>query len=198
MTHIRFMKSLLFFGVFFLVISSIFAQKQNESTEKRMRLREEMHYRLMNKLLNGIGSDTDLFSDMEQMMDEAFKESFSSGGFSSSFGNNKLSMNWKENDKGRILEISPVSSGEKMDINVINGMIQIQGKTEIKSESGTSYSQYSNSFSVPTDCDGGKVKMESIDGKIVLFFPYKTIQEIEKKPPNKLKPVEATEEDVRI
>lgn len=142
-----------------------------EQYKRRLQLREEMHKRMMDKLLFDRGSD-DLFSDMESMMDQAMSESFlgvdAIGARSSS-----LKMDWSESKAGRTLIIAPEDPAQKIDLDVKGQMITVKGERKAETENGTSMSHFSNSFPVPEDCDGSKVKIKNVDGKIVLEFPYR-------------------------
>lgn len=144
--------------------------------EKRLRMREEMHRRMMEKLMNGIGPDHGMFSDMESFLDEVMSDSFSgSSGFSRKTSRN-YRMDWAENKEGRTLIITPKGPEQKLDINVKDGLITIEGKTEEKTATGTSSASFKNSFNVPGDCDDSKVKIDQKDGKILVAFPYKTVK----------------------
>lgn len=171
-----------------------------DGMEKRMQLREEIHRRMMDNLLRGIGSDEDMFSDMEKMMEEAMSESFNgiSSFRSSSFAKNYKAQ-WNETASGRTLEITPATPEQKLDIDVTNGMVTIKGKSEVKTQGGVAVSNFSNSFTVPADCDFTKVKMDQKDGKILVQFPYtaagkpKTIKKEEDR-----KPLPPSESDVEV
>jgi len=52
------------------------SQDLSQQMQKRLELREEMHRRMMDKLLRGVGPDQDLFKDMEQMFEESMSDSF--------------------------------------------------------------------------------------------------------------------------
>lgn len=168
--------------------------------QKRMQMREEMHRRMMDKLLRGVGPDQDMFKDMEQFMDEVMSDSFSGfDSFSRTTAQN-YKMEWTETSSGRTLIITPKNPSQQLDINVENGLVVIKGKTENKSTHGVSISNFSNSFNVPGDCDPGKVKMDSKDGKILMHFPYisGTVKTIEKKSQDGRQPIGPSEEDVKI
>jgi HSP20 family molecular chaperone IbpA len=166
--------------------------------EKRMKMREEMHRRMMNKLLHGIGPDQDMFSDMEEMMNEIMSDS--SGGFSSfsSGSSANFKMEWKDSSLGRTLEITPSDPKQNLDINVSNGLIIIKGKVESKSANGVSISNFSNSFNVPEDCDPAKVKMDQRDGKIFVHFPFRAAKSSLPKPKDDRRPLPPSGEDVQI
>ena len=157
------------------------SQDLSEQMQKRLELREEMHRRMMDKLLRGVGPDQDLFKDMEQMFEESMNDSFATiDAFSTN--SSAFSSEWQADEKGRILVITPKDSKAQLDIDVKGYLITIKGKTE-KSANGSSFiSSFSNSFSVPNDCDGTKVKMDQKDGKILVQFPYFKAQNIKNVP----------------
>lgn len=179
---------------------------QLDTFEKRMQLREEIHRRMMDKLLHGMGPDEDLFKDLEQMMNDSFADSFSSFQSFDSVGLqdsvNNFQMEWLETKTGRTLAITPKDPKQQLDINVQNEMITIKGKREIKSEQGSSLSSFTNSFNVPSDCDGSKVAIKQDDGKILIELPYRkgrlsTPSTVKEKAPDRV-PLEPSEDDVTI
>ncbi len=160
--------------------------------EKRMRLREEMHRRMMDKILRGIGPDQDMFSDMEKFMDEVMTDSFNGFESFSRTTSQNYKLEWLESTSGRTLSITPNSKDQKLNIDVSNGLVIIKGSNEVKTPQGLSVSNFTNSFNVPGDCDPGKVKMEQKGGTILVFFPYRTAtKEIRK-------PVAPTGDEVQI
>lgn len=174
-----------------LICFSAIAQHDTEGREKIMKMREEMHRRMMEKLINGIGPDDGLFNDMEQMMNDMMKDTFT--GFDSyAHRPQNFKHQWKESTTGRTLEITPNKPEQQLDINVANGMITIKGKTEIKTANGMQVSNFTNSFGVPGDVEAGKMKMDLKEGKILVFFPYWKPTE------NKRKPVTPSDKDVQI
>jgi HSP20 family molecular chaperone IbpA len=181
-------------GIFFLVFwaDTLLGQKKPvddfDRIQKHLQLREEMHRRMMDKLLRGIGPDQDMFKDMEQLFEESLSESFSAD-----FGGQSFSSSWSQDAKGRTLTISPNDPKQELDISVNNGMITIKGKTEEKSQQGISQSNFASSFSVPGDCDASKVKMDQKDGKILVFFPYS--REVKSLSAPGLKPVPKSEDE---
>lgn len=174
--------------------------KDSDLIQKRMKLREEMHRRMMDKLLHGIGPDQDMFSDLESMMDEMMRDSFASGGQTSfaTLGGSNFSSVWTESSSGRTFVITPKDPQQKLDINVNNGTITIKGKAERKTSNGISVSEFSNTFSVPGDCDPGRVKMDQKDGKILMHFPFHTSTKQVPKSPEKRTPVAPSKDDVEI
>lgn len=175
----------------FLLSFQAFAQHDTEGREKILKMREEMHRRMMEKLINGLGDDEALFKDMEQMMNDLMKDSFK--GFDSyAHRPHNFKSEWKESKEGRTLEITPNKPEQQLDINVANNMITIKGKTELKTANGTQVSNFTNSFSVPGDCEAGKMKMDLKNGKILVFFPFYKPTE------NKRKPLGPSDKDVTI
>lgn len=178
--------------IFILSLPQAFAQHDTEGREKIMKMREDMHRRMMEKLINGIGSDDEFIRDMDKYMNQMLQESFK--GFDSySHRPQNFKSEWKESSAGRTLEITPNKPEQKLDINVQNNMITIKGQTEVKTANGTQVSQFSNSFNVPGDCEATKMKMDLKDGKIIVFFPY--FKPTETKP---RKPVGPSDKDVQI
>lgn len=161
---------------------------------RHMELREELHRKMLDNLFNGT-HDESLFSDMDKLFEDAMKESFGSH-FSYSYGS-KVKTNWEETSSGRTLSITPETPEQKLDINVQNGMVTIKGKSEVKTAQGISSSDFSSSFSIPQDVDGTKVRMDQKDGKIVIFFPWKTVKEVAPKKDGRV-PLPRDDSDVTI
>ncbi len=145
---------------------------QDDQTIKRMQMREEMHKRIRDKLLYGIGKDDDLFQGIDQMMDESVADSFMSIDSIDSSGSS-LKMDWSENKTGRSLIITPTDPQQKINMDVNQNVVTVSGEIKKESQTGVSVRNFSNSFPVPHDCDGSKVKMSQKDGKIVMDFPFK-------------------------
>jgi HSP20 family molecular chaperone IbpA len=162
---------------------------QFDRMKRRMELREEMHRRIVDKLMNGVGSDQNLFQDLEQEFEDLRPDSFSGMKPSANF-----SSEWVESKSGRTLVITPKDPEQKMNIDVNATQITIKGEVQHKTGNSTYSSSFTNSFPVPSDCDGSKVKMDSKDGKLLVELPYKTakqVQPIKSKPINKtLTPIE--------
>jgi HSP20 family molecular chaperone IbpA len=174
-------------------------QDPMEQLKRRMELREEMHRRMREKLLFGRGSDTDLFEGMDQMFDDAFKD-LNSIGSSFTTQSSNFDAVWSEDQQGRILTLTPKSKDQQLNIDVNAEMITIKGKTEQRSDAGTLMSSFSNSFSVPQDCDGTKVKMEHKDGKILIKLPFRAGKVTTPKTPKEeeRRPLPPSSEDVTI
>ena len=137
---------------------------------------------------------SDPLADMQKMREQMFKGLLDQNsdffeGFGNSFdnvfnglggGGNSVTIQSKEDDKYLIYEI--VGDGidaKSININVSNGMVTVAGKVDQKSTfdkngSTSSYSissSFNQSFSVPSYVDPGKVKMDHVDGKILIKFP---------------------------
>jgi HSP20 family molecular chaperone IbpA len=194
-------------GVIFLILLTgfiglgrmiSFAQNpSDDGLRKRMELREEMHKRIRDKLIYGIGPDQDMFKDIEQMFEESMAESFSGLSVRSS----AFQSEWTENSSGRTLIITPQSPEQKLNIDVNSSMITIKGESVQKNNGSTVSSSFSNSFSVPEDCDGSRVQMDQKDGKILVYLPYRSsktqMPEIKLKKPER-KPLPPSSDDVQI
>lgn len=153
-----------------------------------MQLREEIHKRMRNKILLGFGADDDLFKDMNGLFE----------GFDTlAPASQNFEMSWQESKEGRTLVLAPMNEKQRLNINIENGMVSVQGKVEKKTEHGSSISSFSNSFNVPMDCDASKVQMDQKDGKIHVFFPFKK-EAVAVPGPNQRKPITPSEEDIEI
>lgn len=142
---------------------------REEKLKKALTLREELHRRMFEHFFRDSMSTDDIFKDMDPL----FEDSLS--GFSEDFIDGRSSqfeMSWTESSEGRSLLIRPKNKDQKFEINVENGMIQLKGKSETKSEYGTSVSSFSQSYSVPSDCDWKNVKIVEKQGNILLSFPF--------------------------
>lgn len=175
-----------------------FGQKRvADPIQQRLQLREELHRKMLNNLLSG-SHDEDLFRDMDKLMEDAMKDIGAGGSsFSYSIGAQNFETEWTESSNGRTLLITPQSKDQKLDINVEQEMVTIKGKTENKTPGGVMVSDFQNSFSIPQDCDSGKVKMDQKDGKIVMFFPWKSVKKISPKKDERL-PLPKADSDVTI
>jgi HSP20 family molecular chaperone IbpA len=159
--------------------------------KRRMELREEMHRRIRDKLIHGRGDDQNMFKDLEQEFEETMSESFS-GLPQFSQGSSQFQSEWLETKAGRTLAINPKDQNQKINIDVNASVITIKGESQEKSANGTFSSAFSNSFPVPDDCDGTRVKMNSKDGKLLVEIPFKALkQEVRK-------PLPASKGDVQI
>jgi HSP20 family molecular chaperone IbpA len=174
-------------------------QSQFNQMKKRMELREEMHRRMMDKLINGVGADDDLFLGMDQLFNDAFSDSFTNIN-SMSFGSSRFQSEWIHSKDSKTLVITPQREGQELNIDVKNGAITIKGKSESKSAHGTSVSSFSNSFSVPYGCDESKVNISQEEGKILVNFPCKGTANVDYKKPKEEKrtPLPPTEDAIEI
>jgi len=171
--------------IFVTIISMMaFGQKSQQDSrqaarQEAMRLREELHRRLLNHLFHGTGTTDDVFKDMDSLFEDVMSdmgEDFSSG------GSKNYEMTWTESKEGRSLLLSPQDKNQKLEINVEQGMVSIKGNNQVKTPNGTSISSFSHSYSVPGDCDWTRVKILEKEGKIVLSFPYKSLDSAPKSP----------------
>lgn len=193
-------------GVMFLLVFWAFSSMGQKTTapnseleqlQKRLELREEMHRRMMDKLINGNGPDQDMFKDMERAFEEVFSDSFTGVDSFTPHAQN-FKAEWTETSSGRTLVITPKTPEQKLDINVNNNMVTIKGETETKSAQGSSKMSFNNSFSVPGDVDAKKVIMGQKDGKILVQFPYVSVKSVTIPPKNERKPLPPNENDVSI
>lgn len=143
-----------------------------DRAKRRAELREEMHRRMRAKLFHNQGPDQDMFADMESEMESLMADSFESmDSIKENFSSFK--SEWSENKEGRILTLTPQSPEQKLNIDVNATVITIKGESVQKTATSSVSSSFNNSFPVPGDCDGTKVKMSQKDGKIVMLLPYK-------------------------
>jgi HSP20 family molecular chaperone IbpA len=167
--------------------------------DKRLQLREEMHRRMMDKLLHGRGADDDLFQGMDKMFEEAMSDSFSDLGTLSVIESSGLQTEWTESSSGRTLIVTLKDEKQQLDINIESHLVTIKGKNELKTPNGISVSSFSNSFSVPRDCDPARVKMDQKDGKILVHFPYlSATKRPSESPQDDRKPLPPSAQDVQI
>ncbi len=146
--------------------------QQATHVDRVMKLRMEMHRRMMENLLSDSGPDQDMFGDMEGMMNDLLKDSFSAPGKMGLRQGSSLKMEWVENASGRTLAITPQNPKDQLDINVADNLVTVKGKHEERSGNGITSASFSNSVSVPSDCDGSKVKIDQKDGRILVQFPF--------------------------
>ena len=149
--------------------------------KRRMELREEMHRRIRDKLINGRGDDQNMFKDLEQEFEDTMSESFSGLGHFTQ-GSAEFESEWLESKSGRTLVITPKNQNQKINIDVNALVISIKGESHEKSANGTFTTAFSKSFPVPDDCDGAKVKMNSKDGKLLVEIPFKVLKQEVRKP----------------
>ncbi len=152
--------------------------------KRAMEMREQIHKRIRDHLLNGTGSDEDIFKDMESL----FSDVMSDMGSLNIQTPKSFDMAWTESQHGRTLLISPKTKDQRLEISVVKDMITIKG--------GSINSSFTSSYSVPGDCDASKVKMLQKDGKILMNFPYKVTTKVPSK--NEKTPLGPTKDAVEI
>lgn len=157
---------------------------QFDRMKRRMELRQEMHRRILDKLVNGVGPDQDLFKDLEQDFEDSMSDSFSDFDQISGTSASNFTSEWLKTKSGRTLVLTPKDPEQKINIDVNATQITVKGEVFHKTANSTYSSTFSNSFPVPDDCDGTKVKMNSKDGKLLVELPYKTHQAAQPKPSN--------------
>lgn len=166
--------------------------------KRRMELREEMHRRMRANLLHGQGSSDQLFgSDMEKLLEEAMADSFADMDMLSDTPAN-FQAEWQSSKAGRTLIITPQNKDQQLNIDVNEEAITIKGKSEQKNGNSTFLSSFTNSFPVPDDCDGSKVKMDQKDGKILVQLPFKAARAVTVPPKEERRPLPPSESDVQI
>ena len=168
--------------------------------KRRMELREEMHRRIRDKLINGGSADQDMFKDLEQELEETMADTFSGIGQLSN-PSAKYTSEWLETKSGRTLVITPKDPNQKINIDVNASAITVKGEIIEKTATTSFTTVFNNSFPVPDDCDGTKVKMDAKDGKLLVVLPYKTFKAVTIPPkatqPER-KPLPPAEGDVQI
>lgn len=190
---------LLFTGAFALAIYQVrtLVAAESRPVPNGLDLREELHRRMLDKVLRGIGPDDDmLFKDLDRMFEESMTKSFSGFGASSE---DVFKTAWSESGSGRRLTVTPKDKKQQLDINIENEMVSIKGIQETQSPQGSSRSQFSYAFSIPGDCDSSKVKMGQNGDDIVIDFPYKDLKKVQTpKLPDNRKPLPKQGNEVEI
>ena len=171
---------------------------QEDGMEKRLRMRQEMHRRMMDKLLRGTGPDQDMFKDMEEFLNDVMTDSFTGFDSFTKPSRENFSMLWSDTQGGKTLVITPKSPEQQLDIDVSNGFITIKGKVEERGNHSVSVSTFNNSVSVPQSCDSSKVRIEQKNGKILISFPCEDGHSSSTIPKKKLKPIPPSDTDVDI
>ena len=152
-------------------------EKAIDHMRRQMLLRDQIHQRLRDKLLYGVGPDQDLFKDLDEALEESMNDSFSGQGqMGHSF--TQFKSEWSESKNGRVLTLTPQSQDQKLNIDVNASVITIKGESQQKSSTSSISSSFTNTFPVPDDCDGTKVKMDQKDGKILIELPYKAVKSV--------------------
>lgn len=166
------------------LVSTSWAQSPDERRAERMRQREALHQKMF-QALQGDNLDRSL-RDMEKMMNEMMSDmqmDMQEFNFSSrTSALTPFTYDWRMNEKGRSLVITPQSKETKLDVKVENQLLTIQ--------SNMKQGEAKRIMSVPQDCDPDRVKMEEKDGNLVLFFPFKSKE-------SGLKPLSGGKNDVQ-
>jgi hypothetical protein len=151
----------------FLLLLSFNLMAADDETEKNYR---ELHRRLREQVLKGFQDHDEFVREMDQMMEQMMRDSLGPNGFGRMQGLSAptIATEWSETTKGRTLEISPASKDTKLDVQVKGGMIVIESETVTKHSQG----RFSQSQSIPQDCDPDGVEMESKEGKLLVHFPW--------------------------
>lgn len=139
-----------------------------DDSEKNYR---ELHRRLREQVLKGFQDHDSFVREMDQMLDQMMKDSMGPNGFGrlKDLAAPTIASEWSETEKGRTLEIIPASKETKLDVQVKDGMIVIESETISHHSQG----RFSQSQTIPHDCDPEGVQMESKDGKLLVQFPWK-------------------------
>ncbi len=139
----------------------------DDETEKSYR---ELHHRLREQVLKGFQDHDQFVKEMDQMMEQMMQDSMGPNGFGRMQGlaAPTLAVEWSETERGRTLEISPASKDTKLDVQVKGGMIVIESETKTRHSQG----RFSQSQSIPQDCDPDRVEMGSKEGKLLVHFPW--------------------------
>jgi len=148
-----------------------------ERMRKRMEMHEEIHRRIREKLINGRGSDTDLFQGVDEMFESLMNDRAGSGFRPRpefAIASDTYTSEWKSDEKGKTLILTPKDPKNQLDINVKDQMVTIKSKTETTESSSV--------FPVPQECDGSKVQMKSVNNSIHLVFPFRAAIKIERRP----------------
>jgi HSP20 family molecular chaperone IbpA len=155
-----------------------FADQQADQIKRREEIREEVHQRIRDMLLNGKADDPDMFKDLEEELGSLMSDSFS--GLNQLRGGNasNYKSEWLETKFGRTLAITPKDQNQKINIDVNATVITIKGETQQKTATSVYSSAFTNSFPVPDDCDGTRVKMNSKDGKLLIELPFKSLSDV--------------------
>lgn len=166
------MRPLLFLILFLPALALGAGDEKKKLTPLKLRL--EMHRRLMEKFLHGRGPDEGLFDDLEEMLEQNFSGSLQ-GLNHPGFGGGAavpVKTSWKESEAGRTLRIEPLEKDLKLDIKVEAREISIKGEKEARGGGKVAFSEFSYSLSTPADVDTARVKISQEKGVIVVFFPF--------------------------
>ena len=159
----RFFVKICIIFIFLVCTGWAFADQQSDQIKRREEIREEVHQRIRDMLLNGKADDPDMFKDLEEDR-----------------GGNPVNYKseWLETKIGRTLAITPKDKDQKINVDVNATVITIKGDSLQKTATSTFSSAFTNSFPVPDDCDGTRVKMNSKDGKLLIELPFKSLRSV--------------------
>lgn len=182
------MKKLLLLG---LLAWSAYAFSQSDPSE-RLKRYEDFHQKLRERILKGFDDSSleEMNRLVDEMMDEGLRD-FPATGLSRFSGG--PSMSWSEGKAGRELLIIPKSKNDKLDVQVEEGMITIK----ISRSEGQMQSHSTHAQNVPGDCDADLVKMDSKNGGLLLFFPWKKTAPSRTPDPG-LKPLKPKKDDIEV
>ena len=174
----RFFVKICIIFIFLVCTGWAFADQQSDQIKRREEIREEVHQRIRDMLLNGKADDPDMFKDLEEELGSLMSDSFS--GMNQFRGGNPVNYKseWLETKIGRTLAITPKDKDQKINVDVNATVITIKGDSLQKTATSTFSSAFTNSFPVPDDCDGTRVKMNSKDGKLLIELPFKSLRSV--------------------
>lgn len=173
--------------ILLLIISAKFVHAQQSEDNAQRRIQEiQEEFRKFeehkNKILQQFFDDKDGFFNpdmdaqmekVEQMFEQMQADQLGTNPNKFMRNSNSVSTHWLEKDGERVLVIVPQNPQSKLDIELNDGMVQISGSIKNESEGSQSLSQFSNSFSVPSELDFHKAKMEQQGSEIWIRFPYR-------------------------
>ncbi len=160
-----------------LIFCSTVAFAQKMSPEEYARKRADFDRKLRERIFSQANADSDRWvqemeSAMEELMSDSIRDIDALRRESDSLGlgaRGGVQLSWQETKDGRTLLVTPASAEDKLDVEVLNGLITIKSE-RVKANMR---SQSSSTQTVPGDCDGDRVKIEGKEGKLVLMFPWK-------------------------
>jgi HSP20 family molecular chaperone IbpA len=155
-----------------------FADQRGDQIKRREEIREEVHQRIRDMLLNGKADDPDMFKDLEEELGSLMSDSFSGLNQLRDGNASNYKSEWLETKLGRTLAITPKDQNQKINIDVNATVITIKGESQQKTATSVYSSAFTNSFPVPDDCDGTRVKMNSKDGKLLIELPFKSLRAV--------------------
>jgi len=146
---------------------------ENDFVQKELKRFEEIRKKILGRMFNDVD-----FGDSESE-DDDIHDSFGAilgGGLKGMFESSSsgLKMTWSEDETHRVLEIELNDPKTQVDFDINKSLISIKGTITQTNEYGASTSQFNHSYSVPSDVDGEKAKIEQVDKKILIKFPYLT------------------------